>query len=127
MDITAKFRVLLFSSVIYRIHMLTVPKRQHHDGRCGKKREGKRQSATERLASTLVPIHPFEIKPLGNVYTASENIKVRSGLFALLADETVIEVFERLDAVTLLRLGCTCKALYAFSRLEELWKTLCLR
>lgn len=76
--------------------------------------------------SLIIPSHPLRIKPAGNLYTATENIKLAAGSFARLPDELIIQVLESLDAASLRRLGCLCKALYAFSRLEELWKTLCL-
>lgn len=73
-----------------------------------------------------VPLHPLRIRPTGNAYTATENIKPAAGAFAALPDELLIQILESLDAASLKRLGCTCKALYAFSRLEDLWKTLCI-
>lgn len=76
--------------------------------------------------SLIVPLHPLRIKPAGNAYTATENIKMAAGTFVTLPDELLIQVLELLDAASLKRLGCACKALYAFSRLEELWKTLCI-
>ena len=76
--------------------------------------------------SKTLPSHPLRIKPAGNAYTSTENIKLAAGLFMGLPDELIIQVLESLDAASLKRLGCTCKALYAFSRLEDLWKTLCI-
>lgn len=76
--------------------------------------------------SLAVPSHPLSIKPAGNAYTATKNIKFAAGLFVSLPDELIIQVLESLDAASLTRLGCTCKALYAFSRFEDLWKTLCI-
>ena len=76
--------------------------------------------------SLTVPLHPLKIKPAGNAYTATENIKLATGSFALLPDELLIQVLEYLGAASLKRLGSACKALYAFSRLEDLWKTLCI-
>ena len=75
---------------------------------------------------SVVPSHPLGIKPAGNAYSATENIKLATGVFTALPDELIIQLLEFLDATSLKRLGCTCKALYAFSRLEELWKTLCI-
>ena len=43
-----------------------------------------------------------------------------------LPDELIIQVLESLDGSSLQCLGSTCKALYAFSRFEGLWKTLCI-
>lgn len=76
--------------------------------------------------SLTVPSHPLKIKPAGNAYTATENIKLAAGSFALLPDELLIQVLEYLGAASLKRLGYACKALYAFSRLDDLWKTLCI-
>ncbi len=75
---------------------------------------------------SVVPSHPLGIKPAGNAYSATENIKLATGAFTALPDELLIQVLESVDAASLKRLGYTCKALYAFSRLEELWKTLCI-
>lgn len=72
----------------------------------------------------ILPPHPFGIKPTGNLYTASENAKSAAGLFSVLPDEVILQIFEFLTDRLLLRLGATCKALYAFSTLDELWKTL---
>ena len=76
--------------------------------------------------SLTLPSHPLRIKPAGNVYTAMENIKLATGFFMGLPDELIIQVLESLDAASLKQFGCTCKALYAFSRFEDLWKTLCI-
>ena len=81
---------------------------------------------SEEYDSLTVPPHPLGIKPTGNVYTATENIKPAAGFFMRLPDELIIQVLESLDAASLQCLGCTCKALYAFSRFEDLWKTLCI-
>lgn len=84
-------------------------------------------SSNEESSFTTVPAHPLGIKPLGNIYTADENIKNKAGLFAFLPDELITQLIEWLDPVVLLRLSCTCKALYAFSRQDDLWKTQFLR
>ena len=68
----------------------------------------------------------MKIKPLGNAYTATDDIKLAAGSFTALPDEVLIQVLEFLDATSLKRLGFACKTLYAFSRHEELWKTLCI-
>lgn len=81
---------------------------------------------SEQCDSLAVPLHPLKIKPAGNAYTATENIKLAAGSFALLPDELLIQVLEYLEADSLSRLGSASKALYAFSRLEDLWKTLCI-
>lgn len=81
---------------------------------------------SEEYDSLTVPPHPLGIKPTGNAYIATGNIKPAAGFFMRLPDELIIQVLEFLDATALQRLGSTCKALYAFSRFEDLWKTLCI-
>ena len=71
--------------------------------------------------------HPLGVKPSGNAYTATEDLKDRCGDFRRLPDELIITLLEYLDASALIKLGSTCKALYAFSRAEELWKALFVR
>lgn len=81
------------------------------------------QNDDEDVAAA-VPSHPLGIKPAGNAYTASENIKARCGRFARLPDELLSHILESFDAEVLIRLGSTCRALYAFTRLDELWRAL---
>lgn len=77
--------------------------------------------------ATAVPSHPLGIKPAGNAYTASRNIKANCGSFAQLPDELLSHILESFDADSLIRLGSTCRALYAFTRLDELWRALFVR
>lgn len=78
----------------------------------------------EDSSVTVVPLHPLGIKPAGNAYTSSSNIRSTIGMFNSLPDELIVQVLEHLHSTSLLQLGATCKALYAFSRLEDLWKAL---
>ncbi|XPS70281.1 hypothetical protein M3J09_002509 [Ascochyta lentis] len=78
----------------------------------------------EEEVTTAVPAHPLGIKPAGNALTATENIKARCGSFARLPDELLNHILESFDADALIRLGSTCRALYAFTRLDELWRAL---
>ncbi|OCK83836.1 Clavaminate synthase-like protein [Lepidopterella palustris CBS 459.81] len=75
-------------------------------------------------APITIPIHPLGIKPSGNAYAAFQDIKSACGFFAKLPDELLNQILEIIDAFDLVRLGSTCKALYAFTRAEELWKSL---
>ena len=70
-------------------------------------------------ATFSLPRHPLDIKPTGNVYTATKSL---STPFWQLPDELVVQILEYLDPKSLLRVGTTCKALFAFSRLDEFWK-----
>lgn len=76
-------------------------------------------------ASPTAPLHPLRVKPLGNLYESSApNIKIRAGSFAKLPDELLLHFLDWCAAPELLSLGATCKALHAFSSVDELWKTL---
>ncbi|KAH8732993.1 hypothetical protein GQ44DRAFT_745226 [Phaeosphaeriaceae sp. PMI808] len=74
--------------------------------------------------AVALPSHPLAVKPAGNAYTASDNIKSRCGTFAMLPDELLSHMLDSFDADTLVRLGTTCRALYAFTQLDELWRAL---
>lgn len=74
-----------------------------------------------------IPPHPLGIKPAGNAYSVKENIMASAGFFAILPEELIIQTFEHLDATALQQLQRSCKALYAFARLEDLWKTLYIK
>lgn len=78
----------------------------------------------EASMPTAIPPHPLRIKPSGNAYISASNLRDTSGLFAVCPDELIIELLGYLDATSLTLLGATSKAFYAFSRHEELWKTL---
>ncbi|KAK2865180.1 hypothetical protein FQN49_003826 [Arthroderma sp. PD_2] len=71
-----------------------------------------------------IPAHPLGVKPSGNGLTASWDIRSAMGGFALLPDDLILILLESFDAATLRCLGAACKALYAFTRAEELWKAL---
>lgn len=71
-----------------------------------------------------MPLHPLDIKPAGNAFTAVENLKLSAGLFSNLPDDLVIQILDLLGHRLLISLGGTCKALYAFCRFDDLWKTL---
>lgn len=71
-----------------------------------------------------IPPHPLNIRPSGNKFSATYDSRNASGTFQILPDETLALLLEYLDSNSLRHLGSTCKALYAFSHLEDLWKTL---
>ncbi|KAF2099624.1 putative F-box and JmjC domain protein [Rhizodiscina lignyota] len=75
-----------------------------------------------RDTSTAIPRHPLGVKPSGNAYTSTVNLKDHAGAFAVLPDELLISFLEYLHVPELLRLGTACKALYAFTSAEELWR-----
>ncbi|GAM82755.1 hypothetical protein ANO11243_007410 [Dothideomycetidae sp. 11243] len=68
--------------------------------------------------------HPLGVRPAGNAYLADSNLKAAMGGFGLIPDELIAMMLEFLDAPALLRLGGTCRALHAFIRNDEIWRTL---
>jgi hypothetical protein len=103
---------------------------------CAEARPSKRVKLSEEAkflpeededVTTAIPPHPLDIKPAGNAYTASQNSKTHCGSFARLPDELLNHILESFDADALVRLGSTCRALYAFTRLDELWRALFVR
>jgi hypothetical protein len=81
-------------------------------------------SEEDFIPADAIPSHPLGVKPAGNAYTSSINSKSNAGVFAQLPDELLMQLLEALGARQLLVLGATCKALYAFTRAEELWRAL---
>ncbi|KOC08404.1 F-box and JmjC domain protein [Aspergillus flavus AF70] len=71
-----------------------------------------------------IPGHPLGVKPSGNALLAQENLRAAIGTFNLLPDELILILLEFLDGRSLLRIGQTCKAFYAFTRAEDFWKSL---
>ncbi|KAI0553625.1 hypothetical protein F4679DRAFT_529910 [Xylaria curta] len=74
-----------------------------------------------------IPIHPMGIKPLGNQYFANgPNARQYTGAVGQLPDEMILHLLEYLDAESLRQLASTCRFLYAFGQLDDLWKSLFL-
>lgn len=77
---------------------------------------------------SILPPHWNRVKPSGQAYLATENIKIAAGPFSMLPDELIIRILEYLDILSILRIGSTCKALWAFSRLDEpLWRSIFMK
>lgn len=72
--------------------------------------------------------HPWGVKPWGNFHWSEGEPKsdARSSMsfFALLEDEMLLCVLGFLDAVSLVRLGQTCRALTVFCNHEPIWRDL---
>lgn len=75
-------------------------------------------------SSAALPSHPLDVKPSGNAFEAGSDIRAALGSLASLDDELINQILEALDGRALRQVGATCKALYAFSRAEDLWKSL---
>lgn len=74
-----------------------------------------------------IPTHPLGIKPLGNQYLASGPTARQSlGPLAILPDELILHLAEYFDARSLRGLASTCRFLFGFGQLDDLWKSLFL-
>ncbi|KAJ5114929.1 hypothetical protein NUU61_000688 [Penicillium alfredii] len=75
-----------------------------------------------------IPCHPLGVKPSGNaLLAATHSLRDAIGAFQRLPDDLILLSLEVLDGASLLQIGQTCKAFYAFTRAEELWKALFVR
>ncbi|KAJ5520446.1 hypothetical protein N7463_000899 [Penicillium fimorum] len=79
------------------------------------------------ITREAIPSHPLGVKPSGNALLATWSLRNAIGTFQHLPDELILLLLEHLDGPSLLRIGRTCKAFYAFTRAEELWKALFVR
>ncbi|KAI1333328.1 hypothetical protein F5Y16DRAFT_355484 [Xylariaceae sp. FL0255] len=78
-------------------------------------------------AISSIPIHPLGINPLGNQFFATgPNARRSLGTVGHLPDEMIMHLLEYLDAESLSAIASTCRFLYAFGQLDELWKALFL-
>ena len=91
--------------------------------------DARRRHESERRTEDApsIPVHPLGIKPSGNAFTATTNLRAAIGRFESLPDELILSLLETLDQLSLVNLGSTCRALYAFCRTEDLWKALFIR
>jgi hypothetical protein len=107
---------------------LAIPSDSGHSITVGVHPSGPRLNGVDSLVheeeSSLIPLHPLGLKPSGNQYTATSNARYGIGSFQVLPDEIIAVFLEYLDSLGLRLLGSTCKALYAFCRSDDLWKTL---
>jgi F-box-like len=71
-------------------------------------------------ASFALPRHPLGIKPAGNAWAGARHIQRP---LQPLTDEILVTILELLDIRSLLAIGSTCRAFYAFSRFDDLWRT----
>ncbi|UNI14500.1 hypothetical protein JDV02_001122 [Purpureocillium takamizusanense] len=75
-----------------------------------------------------IPSHQLGVKPLGNRYLSNApNARASIGFWAMMPDELLTGILEHFGKPDLVRLGSTCKFLYAFCHLEEFWKALFLQ
>lgn len=85
-------------------------------------------STTDSSMPESIPVHPLGVKPLGNQYfTPGPSARASlGGLFGHLPDEMILRLVECFDSHSLMKLGATCRFLYALCHLDELWKAIFL-
>lgn len=75
-----------------------------------------------------IQAHPLGVRPSGNAWTSS-SVHARDciGTLGTLPDELILVILEWLEHLDLLRLGRTCRAFFAFTSTDDLWKALLLQ
>jgi hypothetical protein len=82
-------------------------------------------SSAVESSTESIPVHPLGVKPLGNQYFApGPSARQALGHIGILPDEMILQLLEYLQEESLTILGSTCRFLYAFCQLDELWKSL---
>lgn len=73
--------------------------------------------------------HPLGVRPSGNALTAEgkRSAMTSMGAFSRLSDDLVLILLEYLDQVSLANLGSTCRALFAYSSYDQLWRDLAVQ
>lgn len=71
--------------------------------------------------------HPLGVRPSGNALTADQNLCDAIGSFQKLPDELLVALLEWLEAADLRNLGATCRAFYAYTTYDQLWRELWIR
>jgi F-box-like len=71
--------------------------------------------------------HPLGVRPSGNALTSEKNLRDSMGFFSLLPEEVLTSLLEWLDEQRLTRLGATCRAFYAYTTNDQVWRDLTLR
>lgn len=82
------------------------------------------ESSSFEESPNSIPLHPLGVRPLGNQYTATSIARKFIGTFQAVPDEIIAIILEVFESHDLRLLGATCKFLYAFTRSDDLWKTL---
>jgi hypothetical protein len=70
--------------------------------------------------------HPLGVRPEGNAYAdhSGADLRANAGLFRQLPDELLSYFLEYLAPTDLVSVGSTCRVLYAFTRVDDLWKSI---
>lgn len=69
--------------------------------------------------------HPLLVRPSGNALTSDgTDLRASMGSFGQLPDALVLVLLEFLDQRSLTNLGTTCRALFAYTTYDQLWRDL---
>ncbi|KAL7274010.1 hypothetical protein RUND412_003112 [Rhizina undulata] len=100
-------------------------KRQNTEETTSAPEDGDLDTVFRDCFTQAIHAHPLQLKPSGNAYTAPSNLRDSStGIFAIFPDELIMQLLGYLNAASLNSIGATSKGMFAFSRAEELWKSL---
>ena len=79
------------------------------------------------MSEHVVRPHPQGVRPSGNAVSVRSNAVSSMGFLAVLGDEILLSILSWLSIDDLRKLGSTCRALFAFTCHDELWKPLRLQ
>ncbi len=72
--------------------------------------------------------HPLLVRPSGNALTSdTEDLRDFMGIFSQLPDDLVLNLLEVLDHRSLTNLGSTCRAFFAYTTFDPLWRDLVVK
>jgi hypothetical protein len=81
-------------------------------------------SSGEQHLDNESPSHPLLVKPSGNALTSEIDLRSSMGAFGRLPDAMILLLLEYLDQKSLIQIGSTCRALFAYSAYDQLWRDL---
>ncbi|KAJ9609828.1 hypothetical protein H2200_006157 [Cladophialophora chaetospira] len=72
--------------------------------------------------------HPLGVKPSGNAltHTTAQNARAYMGSFGRLPDALLVLVLDYFDLRSLVALGSSCRALYAYCSYDQLWRDIAI-
>jgi F-box domain len=86
----------------------------------------KRAAKHDIESNNCIPSHPLGVRPNGNAFVQDSaghpDLRPNLGLFSRLPDELISHFVEYLDVKDVLIIGGTCKAFYAFTTVDEIWR-----
>ncbi|RMZ92723.1 hypothetical protein DV736_g18, partial [Chaetothyriales sp. CBS 134916] len=68
--------------------------------------------------------HPLGVRPSGNALTSKHTLHDAMGSWGRLPDEMILSLLEWLDVGGLISLGNTCRAFFAYTAYDQLWREL---